>query len=467
MREIITGKKDILGLLARNRRQYSIYKQSLYTLRRETKDGALLCNTLTGEMVLLSQEEREAFDRLPGRLVSALGELIDHRFAVPQDCDEGRTAEQLQALLQKRCEAKRIITHYNILPTTYCNARCFYCYECDIPHVHMSEETADALVEFIAAHHGDAPVKLSWFGGEPLLGKQRIDRICRRLDRMDIGYVSDMISNGYLFDADLVCQAQEVWKLKRVQITLDGTREIYNRIKAYVSPGEDPYLRVLRNIGLLTGAGIHVDIRLNMDSHNAEDLDRLIDELTERFEKRERLFIYVRQLDEGEGFDPIRHSPEELERLKHQLIELQEKLESKGWRQHKDADFPCLRINSCMADDPQSVQCTPDGLFSKCEDRIYEHMVGTVETGITDREQVKWWQQRVSYPGCAECPLYPSCIRLLKNCPVKKGKCTAYDLEHRIAYYLDLMLEKYEAWKRGECHDGESGLPDEGSRQDC
>ena len=132
-----------------------------------------------------------------------------------------------------------------------------------------------------------------------------------------------------------------------------------------------------------------------------------------------------------------------------------------------DAGLPCLRTNTCMADDPQCVQCTPDGIFSKCEDKIYEHTVGTVETGITDREQVRWWQQRVSYPGCAECPLYPSCIRLLKNCPVKKGKCTAYDLEHRIAYYLDLMLEKYEAWKRGECHDGESGLPDEGGKTDC
>ncbi|MBR4500353.1 MAG: radical SAM protein [Clostridia bacterium] len=467
MRVISTGKKDILRILAMTSTHGSQYTQSLYVLRRETENGVLLCNTLTGELVLLSPEEKEAFDRLPGSPASVLAELMGHRFVVPRDCDEGRAAEQLRALMLKRREAKGIITHYNILPTTYCNARCFYCFESGIRQTHMSQETADKLVAFIAAHHGNKMVKLSWFGGEPLLGRQMNDRICRELGRLDIPYVSDMTSNGYLFDDDLVRQAREVWKLERIQVTLDGTREIYNRIKAYVSPGEDPYLRVLRNIGLLTEAGVHVDIRLNMDIHNTEDLARLIDELAERFTERERLFVYVRQLNEGDGFDPIRHSREELEQLKQQLIELQERLELKGWPQYKDSRLPCLRTNTCMADDPQCIQCTPDGIFSKCEDKIYEHTVGTVESGITDREQVRWWQQRVSYPGCAECPLYPSCIRLLKNCPVKREKCTDYDLEHRIACYLDLMLEKYEVWKRGECHDGESSLPDEGGRPDC
>lgn len=467
MRVIVTGKKDILRLLPGTGRQDRVYMKSLFILRKETEEGTVLCNTLTGELVLLSPQEKEAFDRLPGRPVSALAELIGHRFAVPLDCDEVRAAEQLRALMLKRCEAKGIITHYNILPTTYCNARCFYCFESGIRQTQMTPETADKLAEFIAVHHGNAKVKLSWFGGEPLLGRQLIDRICHGLDRLDIAYMSDMTSNGYLFDADLVRHAREVWKLKQIQITLDGTREIYNRIKSYVSPGEDPYLRVLRNIGLLSEAGVHVDIRLNMDSHNADDLDRLIDELAERYRERDRLFVYVRQLNEGDGFDPIRHSREDLERLKRQLISLKEKLGSRGWPQNKDDRLPCLRTNSCMADDPQSVQCTPDGIFGKCEDRIFEHTVGTVETGITDREQVRWWQQRVSHPGCAECPLYPSCIRLLKNCPVKREKCTDYDLEHRIACYLDLMLEKYEVWKRGECHDGESSLPDEGGRPDC
>ncbi len=61
-----------------------------------------------------------------------------------------------------------------------------------------------------------------------------------------------------------------------MQITLDGTEQTYNRVKAYVHQGVDAFERVLQNIAMLTAAGIHVSIRLNVDKHNIREMAELV-----------------------------------------------------------------------------------------------------------------------------------------------------------------------------------------------
>ena len=445
MQIIIRGNRDYQKFLASEKNnEDTIIRPSFFALRQETKDGMLLCNTLTGELVLLSDEEKEQYDQLPSK--ASLTDLIQHRFVVADDCQEDQAADQLRALMMKRRGAKKNINHYNILPTTFCNAHCFYCYESRIRHVYMSEETARNLVGFIAEHHGNEKVKLAWFGGEPMVGLNRIDQVCGGLEARNIAFESEMTSNGYLFDADLVKHAKEAWKLKSIQITLDGPEDVYNRIKAYTGVSDNPYQRVLQNIGYFADAGIHVDIRLNLDTHNAENLVALIQELADHFPDKKHLHVYVAILDEGAGFEPIQHQQGDLDALQQRLIDLQELLENKGWPQYKDKKLPSLRIACCMADNPSAVQCTPDGIFSKCEDQIYNQTVGSLETGIVDWDTIRWWQERRMFEGCAECPLYPSCNRLLKHCPVS-AKCTDYDKSRRIARYKEIMLKEYEKWK--------------------
>ena len=102
-----------------------------------------------------------------------------------------------------------------------------------------------------------------------------------------------------------------------------------------------------------------------------------------------------------------------------------------------------------MADNPQAVQCTPDGILTKCEDQPYGRPVGTLKDGITEGEQVRWWQERADRSGCGGCVLYPCCIRMLKHCPGKQGPCPAGEKERWIAQYRANMLERYAGWKQG------------------
>lgn len=451
MHIITPGNKDFMKFFSLPKeKENNSYCFSVFLLKQETEEGILLCNTVTGELILLSWEEVDTMNQTLPEMSQITQSLIRHRFLVPQNIREDETVDQLRFLFLKRREAKNIITNYTILPTTFCNARCFYCYESGIRHVHMSEETANQLVRFITEKHGDAPVKLDWFGGEPLLGKQRIDQICHGLDERCVSYTSRMTSNGYLFDDNLVRHAQTAWQLKEIQITLDGTEEVYNRSKAYVNSRENAYQRVLRNIGLLIEEGIHVNIRLNMDDHNEKDLEILIRELSERFSERSNLTIYVSRLNEDVGFAPIQHDYGAALFLNDRLAQLQTQLEDYGWPRFSKTKLPCLHICYCIADDPCSILCTPDGILSKCEDYLYEDTVGNLAEGVTNQEKITWWRQRVGFEGCEVCPLYPSCTQLLKHCPLRKTECNTDHREQMIAGYKNLMLREYKKWKNSE-----------------
>ena len=168
-------------------------------------------------------------------------------------------ADQVRFIRRTMWKEPEHITSYTIFTTTDCNARCFYCYEMGRSRIPMSAETAHKAAAYIAAHCGGEKVHLHWFGGEPLFNKQVIDIICTDLAEKGIVYESMIISNGYLFDGATVEQAVSHWKLKSVQITLDGTEEIYNRSKAFIyKDGKSPYQVVLANIQRLLDAGVSV-----------------------------------------------------------------------------------------------------------------------------------------------------------------------------------------------------------------
>jgi len=449
MQIVVHGNQSILLLLKEQEKNVQ-YKRSEYLIHEITEDGRLLLlNTISGEMVLLTEEEKNAFEKMPSNIIPSLSDLFLHGYIVPAARNEMRQIEQLRAIFLKMSENEGVINHYNILPTTCCNARCFYCYESGIKRVDMSKETADSLVKFIAAHSNNAKITLSWFGGEPTLKKDRIDQICRKLNDNDISFVSKMISNAYLFDKELVKHAKSAWHLKNIQITLDGTETIYNKTKAYIYKDTNPYQRVLRNIRLLLDEKIRVVIRLNMDSHNQNDMICLIEELATMFAGEKLLFVYVRRLIENVGDHPLDHSEEEISKLNQRYSELQDLLEQKGWAQIEKS-LPSLSEWICMADNPASVQCSPDGILSKCEHHIFDHTIGTLEDGVTDFEEVKRWQEKTPFSTCEGCVLFPSCRYVLKKCPSRPAECDQEEKRKRIDRIHAQMAEMYQKWNAAQ-----------------
>ena len=414
MKSIFEPAKPYFKLLGNQKAQAGAkYRLMHFVVQAEVNDGLLLLHNMTKEMVLLSQEEQAVFEQCP----TDLPELISHWFLVPEDHDDCKLSQQLKHVARLMEAPKPHITGYTIMTTSDCNARCFYCYELGQARRPMTAETAQLTADYIIKHSGEEPVHIEWFGGEPLYNKPVINLIVNRLKEVGVTFTSSMISNGYLLDAETVKVAHDLWNLNRVQITIDGTEQTYNRVKAYIYRGVNAYERVMENIGHLLAADIHVSIRMNIDMHNADDLERLAEELNERFKGNKHLHAYLHLLFEDNAKRVGACDDDKRKMLMEKMRLIEDKLA--GWGLFKYHNFePLIKTGNCMADNDGSVVIQPDGYITKCEHYTDTHHVGHINQDGFDAEKIAYFKEKGTMVGefCRQCVKYPDCQFLL-SCP--------------------------------------------------
>ena len=442
MQIIQPSSKTIIKILGKPKLSEKGFRWMTYVLLENVPNGVLLFHMLTRELLLLTLEEYAAADHLP--------ELRDKWFRVPEEMNDRKYADQVRFVCKTVKKKAEDITNYTIFTTTDCNARCFYCYEMGRSRVSMSEETAHKAADYIAKHCGnEKKVRLSWFGGEPLFNKKMIDVICRDLTEKGVEYSSDIISNGYLFDVKTVQEAVERWNLNWVQIAMDGTEETYNRNKAFIyKDGLSPYQVVLDNIGHLLDAGVRVFVRMNMSSHNVENLFALAGKLHERFAGQQKLTAYSHMLFAFAGNREYVQSAEERRNLFYQQQRLREKLISyEMWQPYQLKKK--LSMNMCMADSGNSLTILPNGELGLCEHYSEDHFVGHIDSEGFDETIVrKFREQWPSIADCETCFYYPECIRL-RMCEERR-ECFTEMREERRQKILEGMQEIYAAWIKNE-----------------
>ena len=451
MQTILPPSGNTIKILGKARSAEQGLRWMHYVLAQPVDGGVLVFHTLTRALLLLTPEEYAAPDTLP--------DLRDGWFRVPQEMNDQKYADHVRFLRQTMHKKPKHITNYVIFTTTDCNARCFYCYEMGRSRIPMSAETAHKAADYIAAHCGGEKVGIQWFGGEPLFNKAVIDIICNDLATKDVEYHSTMVSNGYLFDDATVKQAVELWKLKRIQITLDGTEDMYNRSKAFIYKcGPSPYQVVLANIEHLLDAGVAVSIRLNMDNHNAENLMLLADELHARFAGRKRFFVYSHTLLEFSGNESARvRTEEERRQLYEKQTQLRQKLEKYGIGQ-KYALSKNTGLNHCMADGGCSLTILPGGELGLCEHYTENNLVGHLDSEELDTAMVQSFREHWEQTDeCPTCFYYPECIRPKKCAEYKE--CFPEMREEYREMLLGGMQNAYAVWQKKEEEDEEKTAP--------
>ena len=406
------------------------YRLMTYVVQQPVNDGMLLYNTLTCSLVLLTPDE--AAD------ITMQQELIGRWFLVPQAHDDQKLCRQIRQMVALLKPAAKAITGYTILTTTGCNARCFYCFEKGTKPVTMTAETADKVARYIVTHRDDEKVQIRWFGGEPLVNVKVIDQICTELREQDVPFHSTMVSNGYLFDADMVQRARDLWQLQQVQITLDGTELTYNRVKAYVHQGVNAFERVLQNIAMLTAAGIRVSIRLNVDKHNIGEMAELVLLLHQRFGTNEHLSIYSHELF-------VKRTPEDDAEIFAQQTQLAQQIAACGYKRHKRGLQKDIKLNSCIADGSGSVVIVPDGHLSKCDNYLDSNFFGHIDSEEHDKAILRKFKERLAdIDACATCFCYPQCIRLVMC--ADNFDCTPGNRQYRLSEMKDTMKYEYERY---------------------
>lgn len=292
---------------------------------------------------------------------------------------------------------------FRILTTFGCNADCSYCFEKKDPRNRMTANIAIKCVDFISRFITEYQkvIFLEWFGGEPLTNIMPIDLItyelkCRYPDKK---VVSRMTSNGSLFHK--YQNKINFWNLKTVQITLDGTRDNYNRIKRYHSD-EYNYDVVLSNIEMLLKNKVKVIIRLNYDDDNYEDILNLIDELHERFGKRiglycAKIFSYTSIMDEKDC------NSEKI---------LFDKCLSLGYLNPKRI-IQRRKVSCGFSAYRNHLIINPDGSICKCVESLFDpslSTIGSIFNDYLDEDKIEDWSKIEIIEKCSTCGYFPICM---------------------------------------------------------
>lgn len=447
MRTIISEISTIASLLGEQKTNNdAIYRLMSFCIILPIDSDVLIYNNLTKELLLLDNSEflllKNGNKIYPGNTIVDL--LVKKWFLVPCDYDETKLSDQVTSIV-KKLNINNGISVYDILTTTTCNARCFYCFEAGVKPVSMSDSTADAVADYIIKNYNNKNVHIKWFGGEPLCNTSAINIISKKLRRNNIIFNSEMTTNGYLFDKNLVLSAKNIWNLKQVQITLDGTKDLYNKIKNYKNNDQNPFEHVIRNIGMLLNSEIGVKIRLNFDFYNEKDLYLLIDYLYKFYGSKERFSVYCHMIFSAGSYKNNLRTSEHLNDLGDRLLKIQDYIFNIGLSGKLRLSRE-IKINNCMADSMNSVMITPEGNLGRCEHHINDDFYGTI---FEDVKRQPWSDYKEREQKCNKCALYPTCIRL-KRCRTDEKQCYEYRQKQAINNIKHAMIYEYKKYFENE-----------------
>ena len=420
---IVKGmKKQFAEIMGKQEYRDGIeYVPVTYLKKCESGQGTFIENTMTTQIILI-----ESGESVDNPIVKR--NLVENWFMIPATVSEKSI---FYAVINSyRSRNKRTdgsINSFTIFTTTDCNARCPYCYEQGISRRSMSKDMAFDVAKYIASVRGNRSVNIGWFGGEPLYNAEAMDVISQYLLDRGIPYTSSIITNGYLLNRYTQDHLYNVWKIRHVQITLDGTQDEYNRIKGYVDDPDNAFEQVLSNITMLTDRNIPVSIRLNLSSDNYADLQALVAELQWYFSDNRYVSAYVHPLFDSTESDDIYIN----------YIALDKSLKDAGLRQGPVIDN--IKLYHCMADNDSYVCITPEGNLTPCEHYCDSEIIGNIKTGITDTCKVAEWKEVAEESeSCSTCWYYPKCNRL-KKCPTE-NKCTD-GLRNYLEYREDVAIQ--------------------------
>lgn len=444
--KILSEPKSIVNKILGSQeiKNTTTYRPFFYLKQFEIDGGLILFNLLTYETVFL--ESHEVSNYLSGIKADndIVKKLISKWFLVPVDNDDLQLVRQVEDMLNltnKMYSSNKYAT-FTILTTTDCNARCFYCVENGVKKRSMSAEMAIDVADFIIKNKLNRRILLRWFGGEPLYNGGVIDVICQRLSDAGVDFESYMITNGYLFDKDVISKAKDLWKLNRVQITLDGTEEKYNRIKNYIYKDESAFLRVINNIDLLSKADIKVRIRMNMDYNNVDDLYNLTDYLFNRFKDTNNIKIYSALIFE----ESCAYMKNIDTKSRTELLEKQIKLERyiiENGKYSISSEIHKNRLGHCMADDSNSVVILPDGNLGKCQSIIDSNFIGTIYDNVLNKKMIDWYKDiKTVSRDCDACIFRPACV-YPKCCVMSLQNCTDLDKQVIVNRLEKQILKRY------------------------
>lgn len=402
-------------------------KISQYIITTIEDGQVILYSTITTSLIVISNEAYEQiFIRHIFEDEELVKQLFQYGFLIEDSFDEVKLLDKL-----REKDIEKPLPVINIFTTTNCNARCYYCFEKGINTIDMTPNTATQAVKFIKNTFSSKKIQLMWFGGEPLMNFDIIEKITTELYRDGYELLTHITTNGSLITKEMISFFKAYYSKISIQITIDETDDKYAKIKRYIDiPQELAYSRIINNCKLVLDAQIYLSIRINYLEQNYKRATQVFEEIEHQFASfdHQMLNIYLAPITLESGCNTcLSESNESFKRvIKFHRDHHVKNIRAKDEDQQILSSFCLLpKSGSCGAHRRNNIVIRADGMLFKCHRLAKEdkYNVGNIYDGINfDSENYKRFVTHdMPDEACVKCNVLPLCqggcsvIKMLYN----------------------------------------------------
>ena len=251
----------------------------------------LLYHTRTQALIKVGSEMKEILFRLkdPSLTVTPSQEedikRLFHIGVVVRD--EADDRERLERFMeQKKYGIDKSSFMATILTTYNCNFACTYCFEesTRASSQKLDSKTSDDIMVWLkrkVERLGVRSLDLNFYGGEPLLNQPMLEYIASTMkvwcEERGTKFKMMMQTNGALLTPELV-DRYLMLGLYRVQVSLDGTREVHDRQRPMRGSGQGTFDLVIRNLQAVADK-VNVMVAAGYDKGDPTGIIELLDYL--------------------------------------------------------------------------------------------------------------------------------------------------------------------------------------------
>lgn len=426
------------------------WKVSRYTFVFDYTGRYYLYNTLSN-----------ALTEVDGDLAALVREMKSGKMSLSQDMDETVTDvlkrnmfiiendEDDFLLYKSAIQTQRHSkggTVFTIAPTMDCCFSCHYCFEkCKRP-TYMGEDVMKGIARYIAAMKQANYVGVTWFGGEPLMAVDEMERLWRKIRRVLKGrrYESNIITTGFHLNEKNIRALQRM-KVRNMQITLDGMKETHNSVK-FTEGCDDAFSVVLENMErtCCLAPEIHIVIRTNLTKSNAHEYEELQRMIMTRFAGKNLAIAPAFVLDRsncGKISDPDIFSAKEYPDY---ILGL-----AKSGIDSPQVRYPDKYFTECAIRNPQALAFDPEGNVYKCWEHIGDEkfaigrinkkgMIENVNRTLLNRQL--YGADPLDDPRCRRCAYLPICQG---GCPIHRIENEFQQGENDCCTYYKGHMEEF------------------------
>jgi uncharacterized protein len=391
--------------------------ESRYNVVVESDDRVWVYNGVSGKVFALSGEDWAATRRFLAGAdtypdVDLLRDLTLGRVIVNDDTDELEILERRY----RGSTSDRTSFALTIVTSLGCNFDCPYCYQAKTPSL-LDDETEELILEvldeqlpMIGRFH------VTWFGGEPLLGTDRIYRLSEsflaRSSEAGVAYSAGIVTNGYLLTRETAERLRECG-VADAQITLDGPPETHDRMRP-LRNGRPTFDVILDNIEQ-SASVLPISIRVNLDTANADRADALLELLADRG-LGGRVTVHPGQIvayDEGIGAPSETYRPAcfglgEFARVERAFLARARELGLAAPGLPQPIGSPCTAVRA------NELVVGSRGELYKCWDSVGNHreVIGHLRSWRDPNDRVLKWLRYDPFTdeGCRGCIALPTCM---------------------------------------------------------